>query len=113
MQARKTRKALRGGDYPPPAPLWKLSTRLPATSRQPSTSTKKINLNGRLTTTGGSIIMPMDISAAATTMSITRNGTKMTKPMMNALRWQPENFDLASAGRWLLGDREERTLDLR
>ncbi len=36
--------------------------------------------------TGGSIIMPIDISAAATTRSITRNGTKITKPMMNAAR---------------------------
>jgi processive 1,2-diacylglycerol beta-glucosyltransferase len=34
-------------------------------------------------------------------------------PFLNALRWQPENLDLASAGRWLLGDREERTLALR
>lgn len=34
-------------------------------------------------------------------------------PFLNALRWQPENIDLASAGRWLLGDRQERTLDLR
>ncbi len=30
--------------------------------------------------------MPIDISAAETTRSMTRNGTKMTKPMMNADR---------------------------
>ena len=34
----------------------------PATSVQPSTSTKKMSLNGSDTTTGGSIIMPIDIS---------------------------------------------------
>ncbi len=37
----------------------------------------------------------------------------LSLPFLNALRWQHENFDLASAGRWLLGDREERTFDLR
>ena len=37
----------------------------------------------------------------------------LSLPFLNALRWQPESLDLASAGRWLLGDREERTLDLR
>ena len=35
--------------------------------------------------TGGIIIMPTDMRPAETTMSITRNGTKMTNPMMNAL----------------------------
>ena len=34
----------------------------PATRLQPSTSTKKMSLNGSETTTGGSIIMPIDIS---------------------------------------------------
>ena len=31
-------------------------------------------------------------------------------PWLNALRWQPENFDLATTGRWLLGPAEERTI---
>ena len=39
----------------------------------------------RETTTGGSIIMPSDMSTALTTRSITRKGMKMTKPMMNAV----------------------------
>ena len=47
---------------------------MPATSDQPSTSTKKISLNGSETTTGGSIIMPIDISVLATIMSMTMNG---------------------------------------
>jgi len=55
-----------------PFTRWKLSTREPLTRRQPSTSTKKISLNGRLTTTGGSIIIPMLINTLATTRSITR-----------------------------------------
>ena len=41
-------------------------------------------MKGSDTITGGIIIMPSDISAALTTMSITRNGMKMMKPMMNA-----------------------------
>ena len=53
---------------------------------QPSTRTNSRILNGREIITGGSIIMPIDISAAETTMSITRNGMKITKPMMNAAR---------------------------
>ena len=53
---------------------------------QPSTSTSSSSLNGRETVTGGSIIMPIDMSAADTTRSMTRNGTKMTKPMMKADR---------------------------
>ena len=36
--------------------------------------------------TGGSIIMPIDISTDATTMSMTRNGRKIRKPISNARR---------------------------
>jgi processive 1,2-diacylglycerol beta-glucosyltransferase len=32
---------------------------------------------------------------------------------LNSLRWQPEHFDLATTGRWVLGRRQERTLALR
>jgi hypothetical protein len=59
---------------------------LPTTSDQPSTRTKKTTLNGSETITGGSIIMPIDISTQATTMSMTRNGTKIRKPISNARR---------------------------
>ena len=31
-------------------------------------------------------------------------------PWLNALRWQPENFDLATTGRWLLDATDERTV---
>ena len=51
-----------------------LCTRLPATRVQPSTSTKKISLNGSDTTTGGSIIMLIDIRTDATTRSMIRKG---------------------------------------
>ena len=63
-------------------------------SPQPSTSTNRRILNGSEIMTGGSIIMPIDISAAETTMSITRNGMKMTNPMMNAAR----NSEIMNAG---------------
>ena len=33
-------------------------------------------------------------------------------PWLNALRWQPENFDLATTGRWLLGNNEARTINI-
>src|SRR5262249_39751026 len=72
--------------YPPGgAPEANDSMRLPATRRHPSTSTKKINLNGRLIVTGGIIIMPMAMSSDETTRSIIRNGTNSTKPISNAL----------------------------
>jgi len=38
----------------------------------------------KLTLAGGSIIMPSDISSDDTTRSITRNGTKIMKPISNA-----------------------------
>ena len=53
---------------------------------QPSTSTKSNSLKGNETSDGGSIIMPRDIRVELTTRSMTRNGTNMTKPMMNAVR---------------------------
>ena len=53
---------------------------------QPLTSTNSSSLNGSATVTGGNIIMPSDISDAETTMSMIRNGMKMTNPMMNAAR---------------------------
>src|SRR6202163_2351139 len=56
----------------------------PATRLQPSTRTKKMSLNGSDTTTGGSIIMPIDISADATTRSMIRNGRKSKKPISKA-----------------------------
>ena len=56
----------------------------PATPVQPSTRTKKINLNGSDTTTGGSIIMPMDISTEATTRSMIRNGRNYREPISKA-----------------------------
>src|SRR5437764_15376614 len=54
------------------------------TRPHPLTRTNSNNLNGSDTVTGGSIIMPIDIRAADTTMSITRNGMYTTNLMMNA-----------------------------
>ena len=52
---------------------------------QPSASTNSISLKGSDTRTGDSIIIPIDISTLATTMSITRNGMKTMKPIWNAV----------------------------
>src|SRR3712207_6454816 len=54
-------------------------------SAQPSTTTNSSSLNGSDTMVGGTIIMPIAMSAALTSMSSTRNGMNTTSPMMNAL----------------------------
>ena len=46
--------------------------------------TKNDSLNGSETIAGGTIIMPIDISTAATTRSIIKNGRKIRKPIWNA-----------------------------
>ena len=66
----------------------------PATKCQPSTRTKKISLNGSEMTTGGSIIMPIDISTDATTMSMITNGRNSRKPISKARR----NSEIMKAG---------------
>ena len=43
-----------------------------------------MSLNGSATSTGDSIIMPSDMRMLDTTMSITRNGMKIMKPIWNA-----------------------------
>src|SRR3954452_16068796 len=55
------------------------------TSAHPSTMTNSNNLNGNDTSTGGSMNMPIDISAELITRSMIKNGTKITKPIMNAV----------------------------
>ncbi len=57
-----------------PPSLTKLSSKLPTTSDHPSTSTNSSSLNGSEISTGGSIIMLMEIRMVAMTMSITRKG---------------------------------------
>ena len=65
--------------------LCRSRTRAVVIRPQPSTTTNSSSLNGSETIAGGTIIMPIDISAALTSMSITRNGMKTTSPMMKAL----------------------------
>src|SRR5581483_4896856 len=72
------------GVHSRPLPQAKLLSRERTMSPQPSTITNSRILNGRETSTGGSIIIPMDMSELETTMSMTRKGMKMTKPMMKA-----------------------------
>jgi len=43
-----------------------------------------MSLNGSETTTGGSIIMPIDIRTEATTRSMIRNGRNNKNPISNA-----------------------------
>lgn len=61
--------------------ITKLAAREPISKFQPSASTNSINLKGNATSTGDNIIMPSDISTLATTISITRNGMKIMKPI--------------------------------
>ena len=48
-------------------------------SAHPSTTTKSSSLKGSETIAGGTIIIPIAINAALTSMSSTRNGMKMTR----------------------------------
>ena len=48
---------------------------------QPSIKTNNINLKGSEMMIGDSIIIPMDISTAATTRSITKKGTNNKNPI--------------------------------
>src|SRR5690606_37004630 len=59
-------------------------TSAPASSVQPSASTKNASLNGNETTAGGTIIIPIAIRIEATTRSMMRNGMKMRNPISNA-----------------------------
>lgn len=59
-------------------------TKLPAMSDHPSATTKNASLKGKDTIAGGTIIMPILISTAATTRSIIRNGRKIRNPTWNA-----------------------------
>ena len=51
------------------------------TKYHPSTSTNNNILNGNEIITGGSIIIPIDISTLATTISITKKGIKIINPI--------------------------------
>src|SRR5271167_1595300 len=62
----------------------KLCASEPISNCQPSTSTNNISLNGSEIVAGETIIIPIDISTLATTMSMIRNGMKMVKPI-----WKP------------------------
>src|SRR5581483_731784 len=64
-------------------------TRDCTTRYQPSTTTKSSSLKGSEMRTGGSMTMPIDISAVEARMSMTRKGMKITKPMRKAARSSP------------------------
>ena len=47
--------------------------------------TKSISLNGVATVAGGKNSIPIETRILATTISITRNGIKIIKPILNAV----------------------------
>jgi hypothetical protein len=51
------------------------------TSRHPSTRRKRRILNGMEMSTGGNIIIPIDMRMLEMTMSMMRNGMKRTNPI--------------------------------
>ena len=53
----------------------------PTSRLHPSIRTNSINLKGRDTINGGSIIIPMESKTLATTISMTRNGMYMRNPI--------------------------------
>ena len=57
----------------------------PIVMAQPSTSTNNKSLKGREINIGESIIIPNDIKIEAITISITKNGKKIRKPISNAV----------------------------
>ena len=57
----------------------------PIVIAHPSTKTNKSNLNGREISIGDNIIIPRDIKIDAMTISITKNGKKIKKPISNAV----------------------------
>src|SRR5260370_13376075 len=59
----------------------KLCASEPISNCHPSTSTNSISLNGSEIVAGETIIIPIDISTLATTMSMIRNGMKIVKPI--------------------------------
>ena len=63
----------------------KLCTSEPMSRFQPSASTNSMILNGSEMTAGDTIIIPIDISTLATTMSMMRKGMNTTKPIWNAV----------------------------
>src|SRR4051794_28072188 len=65
--------------------VWKLWTRDPQTRFHPSTRMKRRILNGSEMKTGGSIIIPIDISVDETTRSMIRNGRKIRNPIWKAV----------------------------
>src|SRR6478752_8829368 len=65
--------------------VWKLWTRDPQIRFQPSTRMNRRILNGREMKTGGSIIMPIDMSVLETTRSMIRKGRKIKKPIWKAV----------------------------
>ena len=62
-----------------------MADREPTVIDQPSTRTNNNNLNGREISIGDNIIIPSDINIDAITISITKNGKKIKKPISNAV----------------------------
>ena len=73
----------------------KVADKDPMVIAQPSTSTNNSSLKGNDISMGDNIIIPSDINIEAMTMSITRKGRKIKKPISNAVF----NSDVIKAGK--------------
>src|SRR4051812_18662611 len=89
---------------------WKLWTSDPQIRFQPSTRMNSRILKGSEMKTGGSIIIPIDISVEATTRSMIRNGRKIRNPIWNAVL----SSEIVNAGiRTVVGTSERSLTFLR
>ncbi|CSI47826.1 Uncharacterised protein [Vibrio cholerae] len=69
----------------PPRYKAKLPAKVDRIRFQPSTNTNNINLNGKETIMGESIIIPMAMSTEATTKSMIKKGKNSIKPIWKAV----------------------------
>lgn len=62
--------------------------------------------------TGWSLAVVTWAQLAVLGLSPGAGSVNLVQTWLKALRWLPENFDLVTTGRWLLGEREERVVEI-
>src|SRR5579872_1216942 len=68
---------------------WNEPINAPTTRAQPSATTKSKSFSGKAMVAGGTMNMPSDISAVATTRSMTTKGSARANPIAKAVRSSP------------------------